>query len=77
MHTCDMPTHLYKLPFKIMTRKSELSLKYMVSGLFLVLITEWEDLEIQDWAPLPKLQDQGSAGIHRHREDLFACLTDI
>ena len=49
----------------------------MVSGLFLVLITEWEDLEIQGWSPLPELQDQGSAGIHGHREDLFACLTDI
>ena len=71
MHTCDTLPHLYKLPFKMMTRKSELSLKYMVSGLLLVLITEWEDLGIHGWAPLPELQDQGSAGVHEHREDLL------
>ena len=77
MHTRDTPSHLHKLPFKIMSRKSELSLKSMVSIFYLVLITEWENLEIQGWAPLPELQDQGSASIHGYREDVFACLLGI
>lgn len=74
MHLCDTLSHLYKLPFNIRTRKSELSIKSMVIGMFLVLITEWVDLGIQGWARLPELQDQISAGVHAHREDLFACL---
>ena len=35
-----------ELPFEIRTRKIKLSLKSMVSGLYLVLITECEDLGI-------------------------------
>lgn len=49
----------------------------MVSGLFLVLITELVDLGIQGWVSFPELQDWVSAGVHAHREDLFACLPAI
>jgi hypothetical protein len=46
----------------------------MVSGLSSVLITEWDQLGIQGWAPLPELQDQGWAVFDEQREALFACL---
>ena len=38
-HSHADTSHLHKLPFKIMTRKCELSLKFMVSDPFLVLTT--------------------------------------
>lgn len=49
----------------------------MVSDLCSVLISEWETLGIQDWAPLPELQGQGRAGFHGYREALFACLPPV
>ena len=73
----QMESHVNKLPFKIRTWKTKLSLKSMVSGLCSVLITGWEDLGIQGWAPLSELQGQGRAGFHRHREALFAFLPVI
>ena len=64
-------------PFKITARKIQISHKSMVSDLCSVLISEWETLGIQDWAPLPELQDQGRAGFHGHREALFAYLPPV
>ena len=40
-------TYLYDIPFQIMTRKTKLSPKSMVSGLHSVLITKCEDLHRQ------------------------------
>ena len=40
-------TYLYDIPFQIMTRKTKLSPKSMVSALYSVLITQCEDLHSQ------------------------------
>jgi hypothetical protein len=72
MCTQQGESHLYKLPFKIRTRKTKLSLESMVSGLCSVLITECEDLGIQGLAPLSELQTRGRAGLYEFREELFA-----
>jgi hypothetical protein len=55
-HSCPL-THsislvLYKSPLKIATRESQLSPNSMVSGLCSMLITEWDQLGNQVWAPL-------------------------
>jgi hypothetical protein len=50
---------LHKSPFKIATRKIQLSANSMVSGLCSMLITKWDQVGIQGWAPLPELQGQG------------------
>ena len=78
MCTQQMESDVNKLSFKIWTRKTKLSLKFIVSGLGSVLITGWEDLGIQGWAPpLSELQGQGRAVFHGHREALLAFLPTI
>jgi hypothetical protein len=78
-----MSTHTFSILFstnhllKIAARKTQLSLNSMMSGLCSVLITEWDQLGIQGWAPLPELQGQGWAGFHEQREALFACAPAI
>jgi hypothetical protein len=42
----------HKLKFKIVTRNSQLSYYSMVCGLCSVMISAWDKLGIQDWAPL-------------------------
>lgn len=49
----------------------------MVSGLFWVLITEYEDLGIQGWTPLSQLKGQVRDGFQGRKEALFACLLVI
>jgi hypothetical protein len=74
MCTQQIESHLHELLFNIRTRKTKLIPQSMVSGLCSVLITGWEDLGIQDWAPLSQLQGQDRAGFHGYRETLFAYL---
>jgi hypothetical protein len=64
---------LHKSPFKIATRKIQLSAKYIVSDLCSALITEWDQLGIQCWALLPELQGQGWAVFDEQRQALSAC----
>jgi hypothetical protein len=45
-HTVSIP-FLHKSPFKIVTRKTQLSPKSRWSGLYSVLITEWDQLGMQ------------------------------
>lgn len=77
MCTHQTESHLYRLPFKIRTRKTKLRPKSMVSGLFWVLMTECEDLGIQVWAPLPQLKGHVRDGFYGYKEALFACLLVI
>jgi hypothetical protein len=48
-----------QLSFKIPTRGTQLCPNSLVSGLYSVLITEWDQLGILGWAPLPELQSVG------------------
>jgi hypothetical protein len=63
-HTPPMPLiHFYSVslvlrnsPFKITSRKTQLSHNSMVSGLYSVMFTEWDQLRNQGWSPDPDLQ---------------------
>jgi hypothetical protein len=45
----------------------------MVSGLCSVLMSEWDQLEIEYWVPFQELQSKGWACYYGQKEVLFAC----
>jgi hypothetical protein len=63
--------------FENTKKENSVQLNSIVNDLCLVLITEWGHVEIQDWASVPELQDQGWAGFHEQREAVFSWLPAV
>jgi hypothetical protein len=61
------------ITFENIKKENPVKLNSVVNDLCLVLITEWDHLEIQDGASVPELLCQGWADFHEQRETVFSC----